>query len=102
MKFVYPLVLALTATTALAEASQEKLENCAATAGIVGWAVEMRSGGVAAAEAKKTLTTGDIAVKSKYTEAVGPLVDWVFSLPEAALSEDVTGAYEQQCIDYEG
>ena len=32
-----------------------------------------------------------------YAPAVQPLVDWVYSLDEAQLAEDVAGSYVTQC-----
>lgn len=101
MKSVLPVIFALAAVPAFAEVTAKKKENCAATAGVVASAIEMRAGGAGAVKVKQGLTKGDNAVDAKYIEAVGPIVDWVFTLDDATMAADVPTAYEQQCLSYE-
>ena len=73
---------------------------CAPTGEIVALAVEARKSGEEAPAAITAITaitaemTGDM---STYAPAVQPLVDWVYSLDEAQLAEDVAGSYVTQC-----
>ncbi len=70
---------------------------CAPTGEIVALAVEARKSGEEATAAITAITaemTGDM---STYAPAVQPLVDWVYSLDEAQLAEDVAGSYVTQC-----
>lgn len=70
---------------------------CAPTGEIVALAVEARKSGEEAPAAITAITaemTGDL---STYAPAVQPLVDWVYSLDEAQLAEDVAGSYVTQC-----
>jgi hypothetical protein len=70
---------------------------CAPTGEIVALAVEARKSGEEAPATISAITaemTGDMAL---YAPAVQPLVDWVYSLEEAQLAEDVAGSYVTQC-----
>ena len=70
---------------------------CAPTGEIVARAVEARKSGEEAPAAISAISaemTGDMAL---YAPAVQPLVDWVYSLEEAQLAEDVAGSYVTQC-----
>jgi hypothetical protein len=70
---------------------------CAPTGEIVALAVEARKSGEEAPAAITAITaemTGDMAL---YAPAVQPLVDWVYSLEETQLAEDVAGSYVTQC-----
>ena len=70
---------------------------CAPTGEIVASAVDARKAGEDSPATITTITaemTGDMAV---YAPAVQPLVDWVYSLDEAQLAEDVAGSYVTQC-----
>lgn len=70
---------------------------CAPTGEIVGRAVEARKSGENAPDSIKAISadmTGDLAA---YEPAVQPLVDWVYSLTETEMTEDVAGSYITQC-----
>ena len=84
----------------LTEAQTLGPKHCKATAEIVGAAVEGRKTGKPAAAIRASLTTGKDAIKPPYTDTVGPLVDWVFTLDEGAMQTDVAGAYQTQCLTY--
>jgi len=84
----------LAATPALAQNSGSA--GCAATAEIVADAVEMRSGGADKAATSKALANGD--VEPKYADAVVPLVEWVYTLPEDQLTDEASTAFHAACL----
>ena len=87
------------ATPSLA-ASQKQKEGCAATAKIVAYAVDARAKGSNAKKIKRQLTRGANKVDAKYEPAVGPLVDWVFTIEPGKLNGDVAPAFEETCVGF--
>jgi hypothetical protein len=87
----------IVALTVLPMTAMAENPICAPTGEIVGRAVEARVAGQGAPDAIKVISadmTGDLA---SYEPAVQPLVDWVYSLEEAELAQDVPGSYVTQC-----
>ncbi|MGQ3486849.1 DNA primase [Roseovarius pacificus] len=79
-------------------AAQDKEAMCDKTAAIVGKAVASRADG-AAAEATVKAVTGSIDdADARYRPAVQPIVDWVYTLPEELLSDEVEVSYKEQCL----
>ncbi|WP_324753709.1 DNA primase [Roseovarius sp. Pro17] len=70
--------------------------GCAATTAIVAEAVATRAKGTTQAQALKALLAGD--VDAKYIAAVGPLVDWVYTLPQDQLTNEAVAAYNDACL----
>ncbi|MBY6003532.1 hypothetical protein KUV62_06420 [Salipiger bermudensis] len=76
-----------------ASAQQDKAAACAESAGIVMQAVESRKEGVAKSKARAALRDqiGDRG-------AGDMLADWIWSLPEDQLTDEVGAAWEAQCL----
>jgi len=89
------IAVALIATTpALAQDQQDLCEN---TAVIVGDAVTARADGASAQEAASMV--GDaMDADSAFKGAVQPIVDWVYTLPQDQLTDEVAVAYQEQCL----
>lgn len=96
------LPLALLVLPALAEADDAKTANCAATGEIVRLAVEERSGARSRDETIAFLTSDKAGIDDKYDTTIPALVEWVWSLDEAVLQDDVAGTFEAGCLAYEG
>ncbi len=96
---VLPLMAAVVLPGSISRAQTMNDEQCKATADIVAVAVEQRTDGKKAKKVKRGLTKGNTAVDEVFHPAVGPLVDWVFTLDEADLTPDVAVAYEKQCME---
>lgn len=70
---------------------------CAPTGAIVTRAVEARTAGQGAPDAIKAISADMAGELAAYEPAVQPLVDWVYSLEEADLAQDVADSYVTQC-----
>jgi hypothetical protein len=77
-------------------AQDKRGAGCAATAEIVADAVAMRTDGTSQKATTEALKAGD--VEAKYVEAVAPLVDWVFTLPEHQLTDEAASAFNNACL----
>ncbi|MFD0858735.1 hypothetical protein [Roseovarius aquimarinus] len=89
-----PLALAVPAAAQTNDA--DKAAGCAATAEIVSDAVELRAGGSQRDAAAQAIAAGD--TDAKYAEAIGPLVDWVYTLPEEQLTDEAASAFTDACL----
>ena len=87
----------LLAAPAIAETEAERRERCAAQAEIVEQAVSRRASGAEKPAVAAALTEGEAAVPERYTPSVQPLVDWVFELDPAQLTEAVAPVFEKTC-----
>lgn len=76
-------------------------DDCRATRDILSAAVAARKAGANAETVKAQLTRGDGAVEARYAATVAPLVDLVFALERAALSDRIAEQYERQCLQYD-
>ena len=83
-------------------ADDAKIANCAATTDIVRLAVEERTGGASKDDTAEFLTSEEAGIDDKYDTTIPALVDWVWSLDEALLKDDVSGIFEQSCLAYDG
>ena len=90
--------LAAAALLATPLAAQDKDTMCAKTAEIVGDAVSARADGAAPEAAVRDVTGAIDTADETYKAAVQPIVDWVYTLPEAQLTDEVAVAYEEQCL----
>ncbi|WP_417729416.1 DNA primase [Roseovarius sp.] len=88
------LIAALTLLPVMANAENPM---CAPTGEIVARAVEARTSGQGAPGAITAIAAEMTGEMASYAPAVQPLVDWVYSLTEAQMSEDVAGSYVTQC-----
>ena len=89
-----PLALGLLASLPVAaQAQPDKAAACANSAAIVMQAVEGRKQGVAKSQARAALREqiGDRG-------AGDMLADWIWSLPEDQLTDEVGTAWEAQCL----
>ncbi|EAQ24952.1 MULTISPECIES: hypothetical protein [unclassified Roseovarius] len=92
MRLILIAALTLLPVTAVAENP-----ICAPTGEIVGRAVEARKSGEDAPETITAISADMVGDLAAYEPAVQPLVDWVYSLTEAEMAEDVAGSYVAQC-----
>lgn len=92
-----PLCLfALLATPVMAQ--QDKTELCTVSARIAGQAVAERSGGGAPEAAVLVISEGLDPENANFAAAVQPIVEWVWTLPEEQLTDEVATAYEAACL----
>ena len=88
------LALGLLASLAVpAHAQQDKAAACAKSAGVVMQAVEARKQRAAKSQARAVLRE-QIGDRS----AGDMLADWIWSLPEDQLTDEVGAAWEAQCL----
>ena len=78
--------------------AQDKESICSTSAGIVDAAVDARSDGMGQEEAKTTIGNGLEGDAAIYKAAVQPIVNWVYGLEEAQLSDEVGATYEKACL----
>lgn len=93
-------VMSLSAVPAWAVSEADKAANCAATADIVREAVAQRVAGQSSEQAQGFLTSDEAGVDDKFDSAIPMLVDWVYTLDEAHLTEDAAKAMETQCLEF--
>jgi hypothetical protein len=91
---------ALTSALVLATplAAQDKASICSNSADIVDAAVEARGDGMGQEKAVQTIGNGLEGDAAIYKAAVQPIVDWVYGLEEAQLSDEVGATYEKACL----
>ncbi|MDT8329048.1 MAG: DNA primase [Roseovarius sp.] len=88
----------ITALFVLPMTAQAENPLCDTSGDIVQAAVDARVAGTGSPEAIKTISanyTGDMA---RYKNAVQPLVDWVYSLSQEQLDDNVSDAYRAACL----
>jgi hypothetical protein len=88
----------ITTLLALPIAAQAETPICATSGDIVKAGVDARVAGTASAEAIKTISASYTGDMERYQNAVQPLVDWVYSLPEEQLDDGVAEAYVAACL----
>lgn len=96
------LSVLLLSLPAAAVANDAKTANCAATADIVQRAVVERAGGNSKEGTTEKLTADEAGIDDKYDTTIPALVEWVWSLDEALLQDDVSGTFEKSCMAYDG
>ncbi|MEI4261111.1 DNA primase [Roseovarius sp. D0-M9] len=94
--YTLPLLLGGLALGQPALAQDASDEGCAATAEIVADAVVMRADGASQKATAKALASSDI--EAKYADAVAPLVDWVYTLPQEHLTDETAGTFNDACL----
>lgn len=94
------LCLAATAPMALSETKAERAARCAAQAEIVSQAVTLRAEGKRENRAIRDINRARADLDTPYSEAISPLVGWVFSLSDAQLETDVAGEFRTACDGY--
>lgn len=95
-RFVALLPALFLATPVLA---QDKEDICATSAGIVDLAVEARGDGIDQKNAIGTIGDGLEGDAAIYKPAVEPIVNWVYTLDEDLLNDDVGASYEKACME---
>ena len=90
------LCLILMASSA---AAQDKEELCRISSEIAGAAVMVRAEGMAQDKAIEQITADLDESAASFEAAVQPIVEWVYTLPEEQLTEDVQTAYEAACLE---
>jgi len=94
LRFIVCLLLLATPVVA-----QDKAELCEISSGIVGAAVVERQDGQAADMAVKAVVADLPEDQAAYEGAVQPIVDWVYTLPEDQLGDEVATSYETACLE---
>ena len=94
------LAIALPLQMAHAETKAERQARCAAQAEIVALAVAERENGRRENGAIRRITRARADSETPYTEAISPLVGWVYSLNAAQLESDVAGEFRTACEGY--
>lgn len=79
--------------------ADEMAENCAATAGIVADAVNMRADGKDAADTTAFLGSPESGFDARFRKAAPMLVEWVYTLPEEQLTEAASQSFEAACLE---
>lgn len=80
-------------------AALDKAQHCASSAAIVADAVVARAAGEEQKKTFLTITAGLEGDQENYAEAVQPIVEWIWALPEDQLTDDVAAAYESACLE---
>lgn len=100
MRMILALVALAAAGVAHAETSNERMARCAAQSEIVTQALEIRARGRNENRAIRQITRARADLDAPYTEAISPLVGWIFSLNAAELEADVAGEFRAACEGY--
>ncbi|WP_306152913.1 DNA primase [Roseovarius sp. MMSF_3281] len=79
-------------------AAQDKASICANSAKIVDSAVAERTSGADQQQAIGTIGDGLEGDAAIYKPAVEPIVNWVYTLEEGQLNEEVGQTYEKACL----
>lgn len=79
-------------------AAMEKAQMCELSAEITGAVVSERSGGAEKVAAVKAVSGSLDGEKAAFSEAVQPIADWVYTLPEDQLDDQVAVSYEKACL----
>jgi len=77
---------------------QANEELCKVSAEIAGAAVVERAAGAEPDAAIKAVTDGLDGPAESYAAAVQPIVEWVYTLPDDQLTDEVATAYELACL----
>ena len=83
-------------------ADDAKAANCAASAAIVSEAVAHRLADQTADSAIDYLRSDEADIDDSYDDAIPLLVEWVYSLEPAQVTDDTAPAFDQQCLAYDG
>jgi len=100
MRTVLAVLALAAASVAHAETEAERMARCDAQTEIVAQALEIRAEGRNENRAIRQITRARADLEAPYTEAVSPLVGWIFSLNAAELEADVAGEFRAACEGY--
>ena len=93
LRLVFPvLVLAFPAF------AQDADELCTVSSEIAGAAVVERNAGEPQDTAISAITADLDGVSANYAAAVQPIVEWVYTLPQEQLTDEVAVAYKTACL----
>jgi len=79
-------------------AAMEKAQMCAVTAEIAGAVVSERSDGAEKTAAIEAVSGSLDEDNTIFLAAVQPIADWVYTLPEDQLTDQVAVSYEDACL----
>ncbi len=79
--------------------AQDKADLCRVSSDIVGAAVIERQNGQAADMAVKAVVASLPEEQSAYEAAVQPIVEWVYTLPQDQLGDEVATSYQAACLE---
>ncbi|WP_371227498.1 DNA primase [Roseovarius sp. 2305UL8-3] len=79
--------------------AQDKAELCQVSSDIAGAAVAERQDGQAANSAVTAIAANLPDEQSAYEAAVQPIVEWVYTLPEEQLGDEVASSYKTACLE---
>ncbi|SLN32246.1 hypothetical protein PEL8287_01516 [Roseovarius litorisediminis] len=79
-------------------AAQDKTFLCNTSGEIVGAAVTLRVSGASNAATIKSISKSLEGDKATFKPAVQPIVDWVYTLDEPLLTDEVAPAYVEACL----
>ncbi|MBZ8118685.1 DNA primase [Roseovarius sp. LXJ103] len=96
IRFAIAAVFALTVLPAPHAKASDAGHHCAPTAEIVQMAVTARKLGAEADATQADILAND-AVEERYVPAVPSLVEWVYTLPEEQLTDEVAASFEEAC-----
>lgn len=94
---MYRFALSLILLTAPVMA-QDKAQLCAISAEIAGSAVAQRAAGEDKDKTAKAITADMTGDRANFAAAVPHIVDWVWTLPEDQLTDEVAEAYSIACL----
>lgn len=100
MRMILSAVALVAAGMAHAETTAERMARCDAQTEIVAQALEARANGRNENRAIRQITRARADLEAPYTEAVSPLVGWIYSLNAAELEADVAGEFRTACEGY--
>lgn len=100
MRMIWAVLALATASVAHAETKAERMARCAAQTEIVAQALENRAEGRNENRAIRRISRARADLDAPYTEAISPLVGWIFSLNAAQLEADVAGEFRTACESY--
>ncbi|WP_120501785.1 hypothetical protein [Roseovarius sp. EL26] len=100
MRLMLLPALALFALPASAETAEDRAVRCEVQAGIIATSVEQRKAGASADKIKKSMRKGKDKIDKKYVDSVPYLVDFVFTLPDAQLTDEAASQFQKSCADF--
>lgn len=93
------LVVGMSVALALASpAFAGKARDCKDQAAVVELITKQRRAGAKIDVAMPIVSASLSGRLEKYKEAVPPLADWIYSLPDDQIGSDVSGAYREACL----
>jgi hypothetical protein len=78
--------------------AQDKTQLCTVSAEIAGAAVAQRAAGEGKDKTAEAIAANMTGERANFGAAVPHIVDWVWTLPEDQLTDEVAAAYETACL----